>query len=214
MRAAARVASELIVFCTESDNQDPFTREGLPIEARQLMLCEQGVLALAVALLKERASHEGVALELVAPHAPCPLGRRDRLEQVAFNLVKNALECGAKRVTVRTRPDGFEVVDELDHDVLLLRPAIIDLDITAPDSMSAGRTRTFSATTGSATLYIELYDAVSGQIIGRAGDRQAVRNAGGSVSWSNRVTNTADARRMFSGWASTLRTFLDSHYSQ
>ena len=70
------------------------------------------VLALAVALLKERASHEGVALELVVPHAPCPLGRRDRLEQVAFNLVKNALECGAKRVTVRTRPDGFEIVDD------------------------------------------------------------------------------------------------------
>jgi hypothetical protein len=110
--------------------------------------------------------------------------------------------------------DGFEVVEQADHDVLLLRPAIIDLDISAPDTMSAGRSRTFTASTGAATLYIELYDSVSGQIIGRAADRQATRNAGGTVSWSNRVTNTADARRMFGGWANTLRDFLDSHYSQ
>jgi hypothetical protein len=36
--------------------------------------------------------------------------------------------------------------------MLLLRPAIIDLDITVPDSMSAGRSRTFTASTGAATL--------------------------------------------------------------
>lgn len=109
--------------------------------------------------------------------------------------------------------DGYEVVDQADHDVLLLRPAIIDLDITAPDTMTAGRTRTFTASTGAATLYIELYDSVSGQIIGRAADRQGARRAGGTISWSNRVTNSAEARRMFTGWADTLRVFLDSHYT-
>lgn len=108
--------------------------------------------------------------------------------------------------------DGFEVVDKPDYDVLLLRPAIIDLDITAPDTMSAGRSRTFTSTTGSATLYIELYDSVSGQILGRAADRTNIRNNMGTVSWSNRVTNSADARRMFSRWAGFLRDFLDEHY--
>ena len=108
--------------------------------------------------------------------------------------------------------DGFEITDETGDDVLLIRAAIIDLDITAPDTMSAGRSRTFTASTGAATLYIELFDSVSGQIIGRAADRQAVRSAGGNVTWSNRVTNSADARRMFRGWADTLRGFLDSHY--
>jgi len=108
--------------------------------------------------------------------------------------------------------DGFEITDETGDDVLLIRAAIIDLDITAPDTMSAGRSRTFAASGGAATLYIELFDSVSGQIIGRAADRQAVRSAGGNVTWSNRVTNSADARRMFRGWADTLRGFLDSHY--
>lgn len=109
--------------------------------------------------------------------------------------------------------DGFEIVDETGDDVLLIRAAIIDLDITAPDTMSAGRSRTFTTSTGEATLFIELFDSVSGQIIGRAADRQAVRSAGGRVSWSNRVNNSAEARRMFTSWANTLRGFLDSHYT-
>jgi hypothetical protein len=108
--------------------------------------------------------------------------------------------------------DGFEIVDEADYDVLLLRPAIIDLDITAPDIARAGRSQTFSASGGAATLYIELFDSVNGTIIGRAADRQATRRAGGTISWSNRVTNTAEARRMFGGWADQLRTFLEQHY--
>jgi hypothetical protein len=78
--------------------------------------------------------------------------------------------------------DGFEVVDAADYDVLLLRPAIIDLDIAAPDTMSAGRSRTFTASTGAATLYIELFDSVSSAIIGSAAERRAVRNLGGHVS--------------------------------
>jgi len=108
--------------------------------------------------------------------------------------------------------NGYEVVEEAGEDVLLIRAAIIDLDITAPDTMSAGMTRTFTASTGAATLYLELFDSMSGQIIGRAADRQAIRN-NGTVRWSTRVTNTADARRMFGRWADLLRSFLDSHYS-
>lgn len=107
--------------------------------------------------------------------------------------------------------NGYEVVEEAGEDVLLIRAAIIDLDISAPDTLSAGRTRTFTTSSGAATLYLELFDSISGQIIGRAADRQEVRNTG-TVRWSNRVTNTADARRMFGRWANLLRSFLDSHY--
>jgi hypothetical protein len=110
--------------------------------------------------------------------------------------------------------DGFEVVSEADYDVLLIRAAIIDLDVTAPDTSSAGRSRTYVANSGAATLYIELFDSVSGQIIGRAFDRQSPRNPGGMVRWSNRASNTADARRVFRGWADQLRGFLDSHYTK
>ena len=109
--------------------------------------------------------------------------------------------------------DGYKVVSEAGEDVLLLRPAIIDLDITAPDAPSGGRTRTYTSTTGAATLYIELFDSVSGDIIGRAIDRQVVRSPGSRLTWSTSVTNTQDARRMFVGWADQLRGFLDQYYT-
>jgi hypothetical protein len=116
-------------------------------------------------------------------------------------------------IEVLEADDGFEIVSEADYDVLLIRAAIIDLDVTAPDTSGAGRSRTYTADSGAATLYIELYDSVSGQIIGRAIDRQAARSPSSFMTWTNRASNTADARRVFRGWATNLRSFLDSHYS-
>jgi len=113
--------------------------------------------------------------------------------------------------TERLEDAGYEVVDGANEDVLLLRPAIIDLDITAPDTRSAGRSRTFTASTGAATLYIQLFDSLSGDIIGRAADRRSARGSG-HLTWSNSVTNSADARRMIGRWADQLIVFLDSHY--
>ena len=114
--------------------------------------------------------------------------------------------------TERLEAAGYPVVEVAGDDVMVIRPAIIDLDITAPDTRSAGRTRTFTSSTGAATLYMQLFDSVTGEIIGRAADRQAVRSGAGTVSWSNSVTNTADARRMFGRWADKLIEFLDKHY--
>lgn len=116
--------------------------------------------------------------------------------------------------TQRLEAAGFQIVNEADYDVLVLRPAIIDLDIAAPDIQRAGRTRTYSASGGAATLYLQLVDSVSGDVIGRAIDRNRVRSAGGTVSWTNRVTNLGDARRMMGGWADVLVDFLTSHYIQ
>jgi hypothetical protein len=106
---------------------------------------------------------------------------------------------------------GYDVVNYVDEDVLLIRPAVIDLDVTAPDTRSAGRSRTYTATTGAATLFIEMFDSLTGDLIGRAVDR---RTAGrrGFTTHSNRVTNRADARREFRVWADRLIGFLDQHY--
>jgi len=116
-------------------------------------------------------------------------------------------------IEVLEADDGFEIADETDYDVLLVRAAILDLDVTVPDTSSPGRSRTYTADSGAATLYIELYDSVSGQIIGRAFDRQAARNPGSMMRWTTRASNTADARRVFRDWASQFRGFLESHYS-
>ena len=104
------------------------------------------------------------------------------------------------------------MVNYADDDVLVLRPAIVDLDMTAPDTRTAGRSRTYTAGTGAATLYIELFDSLSGAIIGRAADRRAAGRSSGFATVSNRVTNRANARREFRVWADKLIEFLNEHY--
>lgn len=116
--------------------------------------------------------------------------------------------------TQRLEAAGFQIVNEADYDVLVLRPAIIDLDIASPDVQRAGRSRTYSAGGGAATLYLQLVDSVSGDVIGRAIDRAVVRSVGGHVGWSNRVTNMGDARRVMGRWADILVEFLTTHYVQ
>src|SRR5690606_29776650 len=71
---------------------------------------------------------------------------------------------------------GFSVVDEPGENVMILRPAILNLDITAPDVSSAGRSRTYVANAGSGSLFIELYDSVTGQILARAVDSRRARS--------------------------------------
>ena len=104
---------------------------------------------------------------------------------------------------------GYEIVEAAGDDVLLVRPAIIDLDVTAPDTMSAGRSRTYTSSAGAATIYIELFDSVTGDTLARAADRKSARNMGGYMSHSNSITNRAEARRMLGSWAQLLRDRLD-----
>ncbi len=96
-----------------------------------------------------------------------------------------------------------------EDDVLVLRPAIMDLDVTAPDVDSASRGRTYTASAGAMTLYMEFYDSVTSSILGRVVDRQNARD-NGVVTISNRVTNKAAADRLFKKWADLLIVKMDA----
>jgi hypothetical protein len=91
--------------------------------------------------------------------------------------------------------------------VLLVRPAIVNLDVTAPDTARAGRSRTYIDSAGEMTLYIELYDSVTGDLFAKAIDRQADRNSG-YYTWANRTTNKVAADRILKGWAEILLNVL------
>ena len=103
---------------------------------------------------------------------------------------------------------GYTFVTEADDDVMIIRPAIIDLDITAPDVPRAGRVEQYVARSGAATLFLELFDSVSGEILLRTVDRRRSMDYG-YMRWANSVTNRADAKRMFKRWASLLREGMD-----
>jgi hypothetical protein len=98
---------------------------------------------------------------------------------------------------------GFMIVEEPDEDVLILRPAIVNLDVAAPNTQTANRTQTFVANAGSASLFIELYDSLTGQILARAVDSRSARTSS-AFQWASSVTNRAEARNALRIWARTL----------
>ena len=103
---------------------------------------------------------------------------------------------------------GYKFVEKSADKVMILRPALIDLEITAPDIPVAGRVDTYIASAGAATIYIELFDSVSGEILARVIDRRRMQDYG-HARWANKVTNRADAARMFRRWATLLRQGMD-----
>jgi len=103
---------------------------------------------------------------------------------------------------------GYPVVEEPGDDVLLLKPAIINLDVTAPDLNSTGRNRSYVASAGSATLYIEIYDSVTGQILARAADFKEAQDWG-TFQWATSTSNRREARLILRKWADMLVARLD-----
>ena len=104
--------------------------------------------------------------------------------------------------------DGYELVTERAEGVLLVKPAIINLDIIAPDTRSTGIVHTYAESAGEMTLYLELYDSVTDDLIAKALDRKIDRETG-YFEWQNRVNNRAAARRILRVWARVLIDGLD-----
>lgn len=94
---------------------------------------------------------------------------------------------------------GYQIVTEPGPDVLRLSTGVINLDVVAPDTMSAGRSWTFSRETGEATLVVEARDSLSGALLGRALDRRILDDA--RLSVRNSVTNSSDFELVFKRWA-------------
>ena len=103
---------------------------------------------------------------------------------------------------------GHQVVTHAGSGILILRPAIINLEVTAPDLMTPGMSQTFVASAGSMTLYLELYDGKTQSIIARIVDPEAPDNAG-LAQVANGVTNTADFDRIVRRWAVLLNAHLE-----
>ncbi len=100
---------------------------------------------------------------------------------------------------------GYEVVSEAGDDVLLLRPAIVNLDITAPQTHGGGRSASYVRSAGEMTLAIDLFDSVTGDVIAKALDRKIDNeNDARFATYANASTNKAAAKRILVEWAEIL----------
>jgi len=138
--------------------------------------------------------------------------QRDLSSQIGdsdLDRAKTALQKDFKKIFTHELQEGgrYQVVDAGGPDVLVLRPALINIQVNAPDLMAAGRSATYVESAGAMTIYLELWDSASNTILARVIDGQVDPSLYGQRSSS--VTNWAAAERMMRSWADELRSRLD-----
>lgn len=100
---------------------------------------------------------------------------------------------------------GWQVVKAPGPDVLHLTPVLLNVDAT-PQKTTAGRVDTYAVQPGQATVALEVRDADTSMLLGRAVDRQSTVDFGGKLMITDRVTNRADFEALLRGWS---RVFVD-----
>jgi hypothetical protein len=104
---------------------------------------------------------------------------------------------------------GYQIVTESGDGVLDVVPNIINLYVNAPDTMTAGRSKTYAMDAGSMTLALQLSDSVTGTLLAMAYDSKRDPNRG-KMQWSTSVSNRAAASRVLTQWAEQLKRDLDA----
>jgi len=120
----------------------------------------------------------------------------------------NVKELFMEVFTEELEKGGYELANERAENVLIVKPAIIDLNVNAPDIRTSGRSNTYTDSAGSMTLYIELYDSETDDLLAKALDPTADRQAG-FMQWQTGPANRAAGKRMMRPWAEALRKGLD-----
>ncbi len=104
---------------------------------------------------------------------------------------------------------GYTITDQTGDEVMRITPAIVDLDVYAPDTISSStRNVQITDSAGRMTLKLEIYDTVTGNLIAVASDRKEAPRRGYG-QWTSSVSNRAEAERMLQRWAKDLVKRLD-----
>ena len=138
------------------------------------------------------------------------MGLEGRVSDKDVERMKTDLAAEFKKVFVDELQNkgGYQVVDVAAPDVLLLRPALLNVEVNAPDIMTAGIERTVVRSAGQMTLYLELWDPATKTVLARVMDAREDDEA--FAQMANRVTNKAAADRILREWAEELRKRLDT----
>lgn len=104
---------------------------------------------------------------------------------------------------------GYQVVTEAGDGVLEITPNIVNLYITAPDTKTAGRSKTYTMDAGSMTLALQISDSVTGTSLAVAYDQKRASSTS-TWQWTTSASNRAAASRILTGWAEQLKRELDA----
>jgi Protein of unknown function (DUF3313) len=131
------------------------------------------------------------------------------LSAAQINKIRVDLAAMAKSVFAKSLTDGgYEIVTDAGEGVLAITPNIVNVFINAPDAPKAGRSRTYTMDAGSATLALQVNDAVTGTLLAVVYDKR--RSGSSTMQWTTSVSNRAAAEAMLNGWAEQLKRELDA----
>ena len=131
--------------------------------------------------------------------------RKEDMERIKTDLAALFMEVFRQELQ---NNGGYVLVDGIADDVLIVHPAIVDLDVFSPDTPGTARTRSAIPSVGTMTLYMELMDSVTGDMLVKAIDNKYDRTRT-RIQAQNRMRNEAAAREMLGDWANLLRLALD-----
>lgn len=103
---------------------------------------------------------------------------------------------------------GYSLAEAPAEDVLIILPAIIDLDVIFPDVPGTRNQRSLIASVGSMMLYMELIDSITGDKLVKAIDKKYDRTPV-RTGIRNSARNKTAATDMLGEWAELLRLALD-----
>ena len=122
--------------------------------------------------------------------------------------IESTLAAEFKKVfTTELQKGGYQVTNSPAPDVLLLRPAIIDVQVTAPDLMTAMMDVNVISSAGSGTFYLELWDPSTHTLLARAMDAEPDQQQ--FAPQANSVTNLQAADIILRKWSDDLVSHLD-----
>jgi hypothetical protein len=132
-----------------------------------------------------------------------------KIKDSDLNSAKSYLSAQFKKIFTEelANKGGYQITDQAAPDVLLLRPALVNIQVSAPDLMAPGRSVTFVQESGQMTLYLELWDPSNKVVLGRVVDARSSGELYGRQS--NAATNKGAANSIMQAWAKELRERLD-----
>ena len=128
----------------------------------------------------------------------------DEIEKIRSGVAKIVFDV----FVAELKKGGYTLASAAGPNVLDVKPMILNLYVTAPDVMTPGRTRTYTASSSEMTLVAELTEFETRQVVARVLDRQQARRTG-TYTMSSSVSSASDARVAATSWASILRNGLD-----
>jgi len=130
--------------------------------------------------------------------------KEKELEAIKARFAKQFAKSFTKDLEINS---NYQIVTDATDNTLLIKPAIIDLVINAPYKATATNKHSMVRIAGKATLALEIYDAATGQLIGKLINKKETRDHH-VLFRTNHITNNHEFIPVYKSWARNLRKVL------